>query len=132
MEMLLSVVLGEVINRSINLFISKCSKPQAQDVEGRLRSALLRAQVIIDEAMGRPITNQAILLQLDMLRGAMHQGHYMLDTFRYQYHNDESDKDKVASQSLSLCKVDSLKYFCSSNRKKTAGFQTTARGTRQL
>ncbi|KAJ1287449.1 hypothetical protein BS78_02G010700 [Paspalum vaginatum] len=31
--------------------------------------------------MGRQITDQAMLLQLDKLRGALHQGHYKLDTF---------------------------------------------------
>ncbi|KAG2597737.1 hypothetical protein PVAP13_5KG251500 [Panicum virgatum] len=113
MEMLLSVALGEAIGRSMDFFISKCSKPQAHDVEDRLRSVLLRAQ----------ITNQAMLRQVVMLRSAMHRGYYMLDTFRYQYHDEECAKEHVVSQSLSPCKVDSLKYFCSSNRKKQQAFK---------
>ncbi|KAJ1287443.1 hypothetical protein BS78_02G010100 [Paspalum vaginatum] len=110
MDMMLSAVLGEAITRSINFFIGKCSKPQAQDVEDGLRRVLLRAQVIIDEAMGRQITNQAMLLQLDVLRGAMHRGYYMLDSFRCQYSHDKEDaEDQVSSKSFSLPKVNSLK-----------------------
>ncbi|KAJ1287440.1 hypothetical protein BS78_02G009800 [Paspalum vaginatum] len=122
MEMLLSAVLGEAINRSIDFFIGKCSKPQAQDVEDGLRRVLLRAQVIIDEAMGRQITNQAMLLQLDMLRGAMHRGYYVLDTFRCQSQGDgdEGAKDQVLTQpSSSLCKVNPRKSFGYPNRRNT-------------
>jgi len=113
--MLISAVLGEAVGRSIDFFIRKCSKPQAvQDVEGRLGSVLLRAQVIIDEAMARQVTNQAMLQQLAMLRGAMHRGYYMLDSFRYQqYHSEEDAKEHLVSQSLSLCKLNS---FCSSGK----------------
>ncbi|KAG2597739.1 hypothetical protein PVAP13_5KG251300 [Panicum virgatum] len=115
MDMLISAVLGEAVGRSIDFFIRKCSKPQAvQDVEGRLGSVLLRAQVIIDEAMARQVTNQAMLQQLAMLRGAMHRGYYMLDSFRYQqYHSEEDAKEHLVSQSLSLCKLNS---FCSSGK----------------
>ncbi|WVZ61567.1 hypothetical protein U9M48_011420 [Paspalum notatum var. saurae] len=118
MEMIVSAVLGEAITRSINFLISKYSKSQAQGVEDHLRRVLLRAQVIIEEAMGRQITNQAMLLQLDMLRGAMHRGYYMLDIFRYQSHDKEDAKDQAVSQSLPLQKVNSSKYFCSSKRKE--------------
>ncbi|RLM58495.1 hypothetical protein C2845_PM18G10760 [Panicum miliaceum] len=73
----------------------KITKPMGLDVEDCLRRVLLRAQVIIDEAMGRHITNQAMLLQLVMLRDAMHHGYYMLDTFGYQRHDDEEAKDQA-------------------------------------
>ncbi|CAL4959667.1 unnamed protein product [Urochloa decumbens] len=116
MEMLLSAVLGEAVTKSINFLFRKCSKLQEQDVEDRLRRILLRAQVIINEAMGRHITNQAMLLQLDMLRSAMHQGYYMLDTFRCQYHDEMDTKDQVLSQYFSLSKANSLKGLCYSNR----------------
>ncbi|RLN24583.1 hypothetical protein C2845_PM07G01360 [Panicum miliaceum] len=66
MEVLLSAVLGEAITRSLNFFFRK-SKLQEQDMEDCLCRVLLRAQVITDEAMGRQITNQAMLLQLDVL-----------------------------------------------------------------
>ncbi|XP_066389307.1 uncharacterized protein [Miscanthus floridulus] len=89
MDILLAAVLGELTTRSINFFIGKSFKPTALDVEDRLCRILLRAQVIVDEAMGRQITSQAMLQQLDMLREAMYQGYYILDTFRYQYRNKE-------------------------------------------
>ncbi|RLM80244.1 hypothetical protein C2845_PM12G14310 [Panicum miliaceum] len=81
MEILLSSVLGEVMARSINFIISKGSTPPAPALEDSLQRALLRAQVIVDEATGRHVTNQAMLLQLDMLRDAMHKGSYALDSF---------------------------------------------------
>ena len=102
MDTFLSVVLGELASRSINFFISKSCKPKVLDVEDSLQRALLRAQVIIDEATGRHITNQAMLLQVDMLRDAMYQGCYMLDAFRYLYHDEENTKDQVVSNSFSV------------------------------
>jgi hypothetical protein len=117
MENILSAVLGELASRSINFFISKISKPKVQDVEDSLQSALLRAQVIIDEATGRRITNQAMLQQLDMLRDAMYQGGYKLDTFRYQSHYEEDGKHQVVSHSFSRTKLNSLQGICYCNRK---------------
>uniref|UniRef100_A0A0A9C7G1 Uncharacterized protein n=1 Tax=Arundo donax TaxID=35708 RepID=A0A0A9C7G1_ARUDO len=52
MEICLSAVLGELTTRSINFFISKRSKPPVLDVEDRLCRVLLRAEIIVDEAMG--------------------------------------------------------------------------------
>ncbi|CAL5077667.1 unnamed protein product [Urochloa decumbens] len=77
---------------------------------------LLRAQVIIDEATRRHITNRAMLQQVDMLRVAMHHGCYILDSFTYQSH-EEAAKDQVLSHSFSLSKVNFLKGICYSNRK---------------
>ena len=85
METLLSLVLSEVMARSINFILSKASPPAAPALEDSLQRALLRAQVIVDEATGRHVTNQAMLLQLDMLRDAVHKGSYALDSFRYHY-----------------------------------------------
>jgi hypothetical protein len=49
-------------------------------VEDHLCRVLLRAQVIIHEAMGRHVSNQAMFWQLHMLRVAMHRGYYMLSS----------------------------------------------------
>jgi len=117
MDTILSAVLGELASRSINFFIRKSCKPNAQDVEDSLQRSLLRAQVIINEAAGRNITNQAMLQQLEMLRDAMYQACYMHDTFRYQSHNDEDAKDQAVSYSFSLSKVNYLQGIGSSNRK---------------
>ncbi|XP_039794781.1 putative disease resistance protein RGA3 [Panicum virgatum] len=117
MNILLSAVLGELTTRSINFLIKNSVKPTAPDVDDRLRRILLRAQVIVDEAMGRQITNRGILQQLDMLRDAMHHGYYIIDTFRYQSHSEEEAKGQVLSKSLSLLKVvNSLQGLYSSSR----------------
>ncbi|CAL5077627.1 unnamed protein product [Urochloa decumbens] len=117
MEIFLSAVLGELASRSIQFFINKSSTPKAMDVQDSLQRALLQAQVIIDEATGRHITNQAMLQQVDMLRDAMHHGCYILDTFRYQSHDDKATY-QVLSHSFSLSKVNFLKEICSSNTTK--------------
>jgi hypothetical protein len=117
MESFLSAVLGELASRSITFFISKFSKSKVLEVEGKLERTLLRAQVIVDEATGRSITNQAMLQQLDMLRDAMYRGCYMLDTFRDQSHGMDDANDQIVSHSLSLSKVNSVKGITSSNRK---------------
>jgi len=116
MEILLSVVLGELTTRSIDFLIRKCSKPSAPELEDCLCRVLLRAQVIVDEAMGRHITNQAMLHQLNMLRDGMYRGYYTLDTFRHQPHKAEATKDKTVSQTSFLSKVNSVKGLHSSNR----------------
>jgi hypothetical protein len=115
MDVLLSAILGELTTRSINFFISKISKPTVLDVEDHLCRILHRAQVIVDEAMGRRITNQALLQQLDMIRDATHRGYYMLDVSRCQSLNYWDINDhQVMSHSLS--KLNSWKGLCSSTR----------------
>ncbi|KAG0541408.1 hypothetical protein BDA96_02G014200 [Sorghum bicolor] len=119
METFLSAVLGELISQSINFIINKWSKPQTLNMEENLQRALLRAEVINEEAMGRHITNQAMIQQLGMLRDAIHQGYYALDAFRYQPHSGEDGR-----HFMSLSKVLSAKdpYF----------FSRTAHFTEQL
>ena len=110
MEIFISAVLGELASRSINFVISRSSKPKVPDVESSLQRALLRAQVVIDEATGCQITNQAMLQQLEMLKDAMYKGCYILDTSRYQSQDEEDAKDHVVvSYSFSLSKVNSLR-----------------------
>jgi len=109
MDMIFSAVLGKAITRSISFVISKTSKRKGPDVEDNLQKVVLGAQVITDEATGRHITNQAMLQQLGMLRDAMYQGNYILDTSRCKSHDVEDSKDSVVSHSLSLCKVNFLR-----------------------
>ncbi|KAL6880510.1 hypothetical protein ACP4OV_012075 [Aristida adscensionis] len=119
MEICLSAFLGEMATRSINFLISKCFKPTALELENRLRRVLLRARVIVDEAMQRHITNQAMLQQLDMLKEAMHRGHYILDTLRYRSHDKEYVEDQTVSHSSVLTKVNYVKDLCFSTRTST-------------
>ncbi|CAL5034492.1 unnamed protein product [Urochloa decumbens] len=116
METFLSAALGDLTSRSINFIINKFSKMTAHTMEESLQRAVIRAQVIVDEAMGRPITNQAMLLQLKMLRDAMHRGHYVLDTFRSQTYNEEDAKGQSVSRYSSLPIVNSVKRICFTSR----------------
>ena len=117
MNILLTAVLNELTTRSINFLIENSFKPTAPDMEDRLRRILLRAQVIIDEAMGRQITNRGVLEQLDKLRDSMHHGYYILDTFIYQSQSEKETKGQVLSNTLSLSNVvNSLQGLYSSNR----------------
>ncbi|GJN10493.1 hypothetical protein PR202_ga28591 [Eleusine coracana subsp. coracana] len=63
--------------------------------ENSLQRALLRAEVIVDEAMGRHIKNQAMLQQLDVRYETPCIEATTLDTFRYQYHDEKEAKDKA-------------------------------------
>ncbi|RCV09281.1 hypothetical protein SETIT_2G014900v2 [Setaria italica] len=103
MEMFLSAVLGELSTRSINFFISKISKTTPLDMEDHLSRVLVRAQIIIDEAMGGHISNQAMAIIC------------MLDTFRCQYH-EEDTKGHVIINSSALSRLSSLKSLCFYNR----------------
>jgi hypothetical protein len=80
-------------------------------MEDRLCRVLLWVQVIIDEAMGRHITSQTMLQQLGMLRDAMLQGCYMLDTFRYGSCDGEGSESHHVSRWSSVSKVSFLKGF---------------------
>jgi hypothetical protein len=115
MDFIISAILGELTTRSINFIISKISKPTALDLEDNLQKALLRAQIIADEAMGRHVTSRAMLLQLDMLKDAIHRGCYMLDIFRYQSHKEDVAKTHALGHSFALSKINSLKGLCSSS-----------------
>uniref|UniRef100_A0A0A9B0G1 NB-ARC domain-containing protein n=1 Tax=Arundo donax TaxID=35708 RepID=A0A0A9B0G1_ARUDO len=119
MEIFLTSILGELTNRSINFIIDKCSKPPAMAMEDSLQRALLRAQVIIEEAMGRHITDQAMLQQLNLVRDAMHRGFYTLDTFRYQSQDKEEAKDQIVSHPSQFFKINSVRDFCSSSGTST-------------
>jgi hypothetical protein len=128
MESFLSALLGELMTRSINFIINKCLKPPALAVEDSLQRALLRAQVIVEDAVGRHITNQAMLQQLGLLRDATHRGYYTLDTFRYQPQYAEGGKDQTMSRLISPSKLNSARdpYFSSPRAQK---LRATTRGT---
>ncbi|XBH87922.1 hypothetical protein VPH35_075291 [Triticum aestivum] len=121
MEIFVSALMGELISRSMSSIINKYSKPPAEAVEAGLERILLRGQVIMDEAMGRHITNHGMLQQLSMLRYAMYQGYYVLDTFRCQAYQEEENIQAV-SQSGAVSKFRYAQRLClsSSNNKKTS------------
>lgn len=82
----MSAFFSDLFSRSMSFLIDTYYWQQ-QGVEEdlqRLHRLLLRIQTIVEEAYGRCITNQAMLLQLQMMRRVMYRGYYMLDNFRYQ------------------------------------------------
>ncbi|KAM0872767.1 hypothetical protein ACQ4PT_038500 [Festuca glaucescens] len=89
-------------------------------MEINLERILLRAQVIVDEAEGRRITNQGMLRQLSILRDAMYQGFYALDTLRYRaFEKDGAGDHEVVNHSWALSKFSCAKRLCLSSSSST-------------
>ncbi|GJN17842.1 hypothetical protein PR202_gb04944 [Eleusine coracana subsp. coracana] len=70
---------------------------------------LLRIDATVEEAEGRFITNQAMLLQLETLRQGMYEGHYMVDTFMYRGHGE--DDEVSAGRAVALPRFSPAKLF---------------------
>ncbi|KAM0828975.1 hypothetical protein ACQ4PT_067188 [Festuca glaucescens] len=124
MEIFLPAVLGELATRSVSFVIDKYSKLPVQAMEINLERILLRAQVIVEEAEGRHITNQGIIRQLRMLRDAMYQGFYVLDTLRYRaFEEDGAGDNKVRNYLWALSKFSCAKRLCLSRSSSTKATQ---------
>uniref|UniRef100_A0A0E0LGE7 NB-ARC domain-containing protein n=1 Tax=Oryza punctata TaxID=4537 RepID=A0A0E0LGE7_ORYPU len=109
METFLSVILSDLASKSISFLINKCSKPTASNMEDRLQQLLLRVRIIVEEAEGRLITNQGMLLQLNILRKEMYRGYYTLDRFRCHGHEEDNTKDNQVSNSFAQSKFNPAK-----------------------
>uniref|UniRef100_A0A0E0N1U3 Disease resistance N-terminal domain-containing protein n=2 Tax=Oryza TaxID=4527 RepID=A0A0E0N1U3_ORYRU len=119
MDAFFSAVLGDLLSRSISFTIDRYYR-QHQGVEENLRKLhrmLLRIQAIVEEAHGRQITNQAMLLQLRMVRAVMYRGYYFLDNFRYRTVQAHA-QDEVGDRSLGLSPFSQFKRFCFSTRTR--------------
>ncbi|KAF2952051.1 hypothetical protein DAI22_01g306700 [Oryza sativa Japonica Group] len=84
MDTFFSAVLGDLLSRSVSFLINRYHQQQkdAEENQQRLHRVLLRIEATVEEADRRCITNQAMLLQLRMLRDVMYRGYYFLDSFR--------------------------------------------------
>ncbi|CAL5089860.1 unnamed protein product [Urochloa decumbens] len=111
MEIAFSAFLGEIAHRSVSFFLEKLFKEAAAlPIHENLRRKLLRIHVIVEEAEGRQIRNQAMLEQLKVIRESMYRGYYMLDTFKCQAYKENSSKaDHRASYSFALSKFNPAK-----------------------
>uniref|UniRef100_A0A0D9WUW6 NB-ARC domain-containing protein n=1 Tax=Leersia perrieri TaxID=77586 RepID=A0A0D9WUW6_9ORYZ len=110
METFMSAILSDLASRSISFLINKyCSKPTGSNIEERLQRLLLRVQIIVEEAEDRLITNQAMLLQLNILRKEMYRGYYTLDKFRCHGNEEDNSKDHQVSYSFAPCKLNPAK-----------------------
>uniref|UniRef100_A0A0D9WUW2 NB-ARC domain-containing protein n=1 Tax=Leersia perrieri TaxID=77586 RepID=A0A0D9WUW2_9ORYZ len=116
MESTISAILTEFAGRSISFLLRKYLKQQQQQAPAPsdferldiLQRLLLRLRIIIDEAQERFISNQAMLLQLSILRKEMFRGYYMLDTFRCRAHQSKDHHGEV-SPSFAMSKFSSAK-----------------------
>jgi hypothetical protein len=82
MEVILSAALGELGSRSISFLVDRYLKQTAAPTEAQrlcnLQRLLLRLRVIVEEADGRLVTNQAMLHQLRIMKKEMYRGYYTL------------------------------------------------------
>ncbi|KAG2629699.1 hypothetical protein PVAP13_3KG446200 [Panicum virgatum] len=131
METVLSAFLGEIAQRSVSFFIGKLSKEATSlPSDENLHRKLLRICIIVEEAEGRQIRNQAMLEQLKVLRAGMYRGYYaLLDTFRYRsYKEDEGEDDDEVSHYYSFA----ISKFNPAKRIQLCGRSSSQGGEREL
>ena len=76
MELLVSAVAGELVNRFMSFLFNKYkSEEQLGKKMKRLQDLVVRAHMIVEEAEVRYITNSKMLLQLKKLVEVMYQGY---------------------------------------------------------
>lgn len=116
MEVIFSAVIGELASRSISFLVDRYLKRMAAPTEEeRLRSLqrlLLRVRVVVEEADGRLITNQAMMHQLGILKEEMYRGYYTLDMLSCQAHGEDRTKDHEVSYSFAPSKFNPAKRVC--------------------
>ncbi|XP_062224991.1 uncharacterized protein LOC133923732 [Phragmites australis] len=82
MNTVISAVVSDLISRFISFVIQKSHTHVSTNKLriSRLQRLLLRAVTVVEEAEGRQVTNNGMLLQLKQLKEAMYRGYYVLDT----------------------------------------------------
>ncbi|KAK8447290.1 hypothetical protein SEVIR_8G042000v4 [Setaria viridis] len=114
MEALISAVAGDLMSRFISFVAQKfCNHTENEDNYRRLEHVLLRVHTIVEEAEGRHIRNQGMLLQLKMLIKDMYVGHYMLDRLKIQSIKEEKAEGEVSHQNqpFSMSALSAAKRF---------------------
>ncbi|KAM3223525.1 hypothetical protein ACQJBY_057092 [Aegilops geniculata] len=123
MEMVVSAIAGDLVNRFISFLIKKNESHANLDKKvERLQQLLLRVHMVIEEAEGRYITNSRMLLELKRLAEAMYQGYHVLDTIKYKAICSSRDEKEVSSSSNTLSLSNSIKCF---HTNSTNCFRTT-------
>lgn len=118
MEVVVSAVAGDLVNRLMSFFISKYkSEEQLEEKMKRLQDLLIRAHMIVEEAEVRYITNSMMLLQLKKLVEVMYQGYHVLDTIKYRILcSSRADENEVSSFNFSeLSFTAYIKRLCTMN-----------------
>ncbi|KAG0549748.1 hypothetical protein BDA96_01G281300 [Sorghum bicolor] len=91
MELVVSAVVGELVNRFMSFLFNKYkSEEQLENKVRMLQDLVVRAHMIVEEAEARYITNSKMLLQLKKLVEVMYQGYLVLDTNMYRTVNEVS------------------------------------------
>ncbi|KAF0918120.1 hypothetical protein E2562_022706 [Oryza meyeriana var. granulata] len=110
METFLPAILSDLLGRSISFLVQRYRQQSSvrDDLE-KLRLALVRVHVTVEEAEARHITNQAMLRQLDVVREAMYSGYYMLDTLTYRAHAEEACS---SSPAFAASRFNTAKRLC--------------------
>jgi hypothetical protein len=116
MEVIFSAVVGELASRSVSFVVDRYLKQKAAPTEEErlcsLERLLLRLRVVVEEADGRLITNQAMLHQLSILIKEMYRGYYTLDVFRYRARGEDRIKDHQVSNSFAPSEFNPAKRLC--------------------
>ncbi|XP_062200222.1 uncharacterized protein LOC133902914 [Phragmites australis] len=107
MEMVVSAVAGDLLNRFMSFLISKYQNEEnLEEKMERLQDLLIRVHMVVEEAEARYITNSNMLLQLKKLVEVMYRGYHVMDTVKYRnLHNSRTEKEKSSRSSTSYCKI---------------------------
>uniref|UniRef100_I1QXX8 Rx N-terminal domain-containing protein n=1 Tax=Oryza glaberrima TaxID=4538 RepID=I1QXX8_ORYGL len=114
MEILISAVASDLISRFISSVTQNYRNHiHKEDDRRRLERILLRMHSVVEEAGGRHITNQGMILQLKGLVEGFYLGYYMLDKIKFQPPEEESIEYEVSHeiQSFALSACNSAKRF---------------------
>ncbi|CAL5093797.1 unnamed protein product [Urochloa decumbens] len=80
-EAVISAVIGEMVSRAISIVIGRSTGQESTNNVKlrRIRYTLIKIGSVVEEAMGRQITNHGTLEWLSELINGMYQGRYFLD-----------------------------------------------------
>ncbi|CAM0954387.1 unnamed protein product [Alopecurus aequalis] len=110
MEALISAVLSDLVGRALSFVAEKYrEQTTAEEDLQRLCQLLLRIHVIIEEAEGRRITNQATIHQVSTMKEQMFRGYFLFDAFRCK--ENKTDRDEVSHFPFSQSKFNPAKRF---------------------
>ncbi|KAE8804069.1 putative disease resistance protein RGA4 [Hordeum vulgare] len=112
MEMIVSAIAGDLVNRLISFLIKKHEgHANVEKKVERLQQLLLRVHMVVEESEGRYITNSIMLLELKRLVEAMYQGYHVLDTIKYRTLCSSRAEKEVSSSPNTLSITSSINCF---------------------
>jgi hypothetical protein len=119
MEILISAVATDLISRFISSVTQNYRNHiHKEDDRRRLERILLRMHSVVEEAGGRHITNQGMILQLKGLVEGFYLGYYMLDKIKFQPPEYEVSHE-IQSFALSACNSAKRFRFADAISKRT-------------